>query len=1269
MSTSSNSKESGAVAGRRKSLKGTVVPFPKRSATHPTTALEQGDLIEDREVTDLDQDRLHHGDIADQLGSLVGHVSTPANVALYGPWGSGKSGIANLLRERLKADEGTRFARFDAFKYAENPLRRNFVSAVATELGISDREFHDDLYSGKTRTDLTLPKGSAWKIGGIFVGAAIAMFGLVFAWALAAAAFGPGKFMDDVWAKLPSSVSAGFIPASVIAALVAIAGRSLVVDRKTDRAESDEQFEGLLRALVQKSGAKKVVIFVDELDRCAPKDVVATLDAVRTFLGVRGCVFIVAADQQVLEEALTRSVEQATPTDKVNPYYSAGSAYLDKVFQYQISIPPLLTSSVTNFASAIVKTRKTGLWTIVDVDRVIPVLIPSHVRSPRRVKALLNAFAMTYRLAETRRRDGLLEGDLPPRAAEIARLVCFQVEFPLFARDLTAVPDLPRLVVRKLADPSAGQESRTSDEAHQLACKYANHSADVARLLVDEDEDASSSDAKEVRTAHGKQLTAYLTRTRTIEGPGRDLIFMQTTASVFNLPADLADDVMRHAEDGNAEPLTKPLSRLNTTDQEAVTNLLIQQVHSQAGLLADNYATTLLTLASAGVLSITGRENAVADAIYPLLPNDSLLGETTLAGAWAAAAHGSGESARGLGKMVLSAPALYEHSDLAFAVLRDAKSALAADSTEAVSLFTAYLVSDECAKTVEALKGMDAENLELLLGAGAESCGVALKEAIAKSEAEAAAAAAAVAAPATAASRAAAAAAASTATDSDEAATDPAEVIGSLSDLLTSVPAESRQAKEAIVRILLQGDTQECRTAVEDHLGLVAPVSDKETVERFLEAAKRRITALWPQWLDAIDDVAAQHIDVGTLNELAEKLWSNSEPKEDEPDRQAHVDAAARAMARLNRHRSSDAGGKATGLVLGALEGFAQDEAETRSRRLVLARAATFVAHGLANGHEVAANEIEAIRQTVTLDAVGAEDVTSAYIVEVLPDMVSLLAADWTSDCTEMVATLLESITQSGWLDRAGKVRAKLRALNLIPEQERALFAVHLPDPSDVKVVARTGGTTFDADLTSWIRLAQPAPADLIAATRLALSRSNKELAAAISEQRQTYSVTEQAWLLEQALDEANGKMSGVMETACGLQELPDATVSALLAKRYKTATTNTERIAVLALWQTADIRSDAARRDLFEQVLIPMLRLNENGANKQAATEALRRTPDLAKPHLPRNTSQQLQSALKEACAHPDDVQKRAVEVAKAVGFKTGAKGFFDRRPEIKSD
>src|SRR5580693_4653183 len=103
------------------------------------------DLIEDRAIRTADSDLLGREDFAAQAAKVIQVVPTPANVAIYAPWGSGKTSLGHLLAECID-QETVGFIQFDAFKYAEAPLRRTFIKSVAKELGISDRKFKEGLY-------------------------------------------------------------------------------------------------------------------------------------------------------------------------------------------------------------------------------------------------------------------------------------------------------------------------------------------------------------------------------------------------------------------------------------------------------------------------------------------------------------------------------------------------------------------------------------------------------------------------------------------------------------------------------------------------------------------------------------------------------------------------------------------------------------------------------------------------------------------------------------------------------------------------------------------------------------------------------------------------------------------------------------------------------------------------------------------------------------------------------------------------------------------
>jgi hypothetical protein len=268
-------------------------------------------------------------------------------------------------------------------------------------------------------------------------------------------------------------------------------------------------------------------------------------------------VFVVAADREVLEEALV-AVEQATPMREAEPYYSSASAFLDKIFQHQIALPPLRTGRLTWFARELVEGRG-GLWSQIQsaepngrrLDAVIHALIPSHVRSPRRVKVLLNNFATNVRVIES---CGIPWED---RAAEIAKLTVLQTEFPRLAADLLLEPRLPALLLEPPQTRSERQAELLSrhwllDESPPPAASAApsadpdaNHmeagaAEDPDRLIVAGAEDTSDVLQRRLASLRNRQrsdLLRYL-KSRSAAGvpdPGRDLLYLEDAGQVVDL--------------------------------------------------------------------------------------------------------------------------------------------------------------------------------------------------------------------------------------------------------------------------------------------------------------------------------------------------------------------------------------------------------------------------------------------------------------------------------------------------------------------------------------------------------------------------------------------------------------------------------------------------------------------------------------------------------------------------------------------------------------
>lgn len=109
------------------------------------------------------------------------------------------------------------------------------------------------------------------------------------------------------------------------------------LDSPKGMASFKEEFQKLLAdpALAHVS---RVVVLVDDLDRCLPPTVVETLETIRLFLSVPGMCFVVAADEARVAEAIRMHLGTPLVGDGRE---SVASLYLHKIVQTTVPVPAL----------------------------------------------------------------------------------------------------------------------------------------------------------------------------------------------------------------------------------------------------------------------------------------------------------------------------------------------------------------------------------------------------------------------------------------------------------------------------------------------------------------------------------------------------------------------------------------------------------------------------------------------------------------------------------------------------------------------------------------------------------------------------------------------------------------------------------------------------------------------------------------------------------------------------------------------------------------
>lgn len=382
------------------------------------------DLIQDRAISAADADLLKtHSPIASELAHLAATERPPLTIGVFGPWGSGKSSVLKIAASKLRS-RGEAVVELDAWKHAELPLARQFVSATAEQLveaknlvmpfllggwrrrrllRRANREVWSQLYESRRRRSIR-----PWEPGALREVLVASLVLLAFISLVVVLGGGAWAALANLSLKQGiRAIAPELLGASAVAALLTLLATTMSIDSEEVRPGSEEELENALRHAIDRfAGERNRVIFlVDELDRCPPREVLSTLRTIRTFLGVDKTVFIVAADREVVDEALIGL--HGSPADPVATYYGSVGSILDKLFQIQLDIPPVRQRRLTYLAQELVEGQP-GIWSNLaddDLEEILPVLIPTHVRSPRRVKVLLNAFVTAMHIAQIRREE------------------------------------------------------------------------------------------------------------------------------------------------------------------------------------------------------------------------------------------------------------------------------------------------------------------------------------------------------------------------------------------------------------------------------------------------------------------------------------------------------------------------------------------------------------------------------------------------------------------------------------------------------------------------------------------------------------------------------------------------------------------------------------------------------------------------------------------------------------------------------------------------
>ncbi|MGW9804149.1 KAP-like P-loop domain-containing protein [Micrococcus sp. 093350064-1] len=553
----------------------------------------------------------------------------PVAIGLSGAWGSGKTSVLELIKSEIterSEDIDRKVLVIPTQPWLYDPAIGPKESLIAEVLGALGNEFNDEDPVGKAGLDAfkRLVRKVNWsKAVKMAAKTAITM---------------QLPKIDDVFG------------------LVSDEPESL--DSQKGMAAFREEFETLLAdpALAHLS---RVVVLVDDLDRCLPDTVVESLEAIRLFLSAKGMSFVIAADEDRVAEAIRQKLGTAAPKDGDE---DPAKLYLHKIVQTTIPLPALsrfdteaylflllakaeFRDDETAYAAFVAKCDELRIGGgslddleiedgssvaehLVTATRLTPILYEKFHGNPRRIKRFLND--LNVRQSVARRRGFELEPDEVAKLMVLERILTDDFETVLgwlASNQLRDKLEALDIAANGRVDGREGETPELSEDDSPKAAR-AKKSASVPEPESESARDDDFSDtlrrwAKLPPALEATAISGYLFLAASFakievidtEMPERlrDLAVALTSSLKLDR-AGVTDETLKLLPEGDAQILVSHLGR-RTRDQPALQKFTVE---SLLRLAAQQPATQPSVVAALRGLPAASVEPATIIKLRPL---------------------------------------------------------------------------------------------------------------------------------------------------------------------------------------------------------------------------------------------------------------------------------------------------------------------------------------------------------------------------------------------------------------------------------------------------------------------------------------------------------------------------------------------------------------------------------------------------------------------------------------------------------------------------
>jgi hypothetical protein len=215
----------------------------------------------------------------------------PLTLGIFGSWGSGKTSLMRMLQKAAgaEAETGVKTVWFNAWRYeGKDEIQSALINAILL----------------KVKEGKTLAQDVVETLKRLRDGASVLKL---------------AKFIGKTAITLTPDIQ-GFLDC---------------FNNESEKVvDTMATFEADFAEYLEKLSIKRVVVFIDDLDRCQSAKIIETFETIKLFLNIPECTFVIGADDTKIRQAI---VETYRVGDQTETAFS--DDYLEKIIQLPFRIP------------------------------------------------------------------------------------------------------------------------------------------------------------------------------------------------------------------------------------------------------------------------------------------------------------------------------------------------------------------------------------------------------------------------------------------------------------------------------------------------------------------------------------------------------------------------------------------------------------------------------------------------------------------------------------------------------------------------------------------------------------------------------------------------------------------------------------------------------------------------------------------------------------------------------------------------------------------